>query len=971
MVMRGVFGVAPGMNFPRALMQGLIARAGQDDPAALARMTVYLNTRRMQRAVEAEMTREGARLLPRFRLVTDLTQDILMPDVPHPVSPLRRRLELTPLIEALLKREKTIAAESAVFELADSLATLMDEMQGEGVLPEAIARIDVANHSAHWQRTRDFIEIITQYFQADVTPDQQAFQRRLTLGLIDRWQVAPPEHPVIVAGSTGSRGTTRLLMWAVAALPQGVLVLPGFDFDTTPAVWAAMSDVRVGEDHPQYRYCRLLADLEQDTVAPWVSEAAPVPARNTLISLSLRPAPVTDQWMVEGRNLQDLDQATAGMTLIAAPSPRAEAVAIALVLRSAAHEGKRAALISPDRNLTRMVTAMLDQWGLNPDDSAGEPLALAPTGRFLRMVAAMRGTRITGEALLAVLKHPAMARGCDRGAHLRHTLKLEMHIREKGVAFTDALFLQTWARGFAGNEVSHWATWLAGLVQRLEQVQSLGLSQHVADHLAVVEALATGPDGTAPGNLWTTPDGEQTHVAMAGLIADADAAGEMAPGQFADILRAVLQQGEVRKQQQFHPGIMIWGTREARIQGADLVILGGLNDGIWPAVPAADPWLNRDMRLQAGLLLPERRIGLAAHDYQQAVCAPEVVLTRARRDAQAETVASRWLNRLTNLLAGLRENGGPEALAAMQARGDVWLAMAAAIDVPDQPVAPAPRPAPRPPVEHRPKQLSVTAVQRLMRDPYEIYASRVLGLNPLFPLRPQPDARLRGKVIHGILEYYVRNRPTGAEPRAHLMAAADAMLNEEVAWPTIQALWRARLERAADFFLEQDQRHGGKTVLLEERAGLTVDATGFRLTAQPDRIDVLPDGRLQIIDYKTGSAPTANQQKLFDVQLLLEACMAERGAFGDNLPSEVASVAFLVLGSKPELLETEITADLLAEVWANFQRLLGHYANPAQGYAARRALVKEDDHGTYDHLARFGEWKMTDRAVPIDVGGAT
>jgi ATP-dependent helicase/nuclease subunit B len=966
--MKGVFGLAPGMNFPRMFVHGLLQRLASDDPAALARTTIYLNTRRMLRGVEQELAATGARLLPRLKLVTDLATTAL-PDLPRPVSPLRRRLELTPLISALLTREHDLATESAVFELADSLASLMDEMYGEGVLPAAFAAIDVANHAAHWQRTQRFLQIIARYFEADATPDQLFFQRLVATKVIASWQLDPPKDPVIVAGSTGSRGTTRMLMQAVAGLPQGVLVLPGFDFDTPGPVWDAMTDAKVGEDHPQFRYRKLMELVRGSAVVPWVAQPAPVPARNRLISLSLRPAPVTDQWMVEGKNLQDLDDATAGMTLIEAWSPRAEAVGIALVMREALEQGKRSALISADRNLTRMVTSVLDGWNLRPDDSAGEPLAQAPTGRFLRMIAELIGQRITGEALLALLKHPATSGGKDRGAHLRHTLLLELHIREKGVAFPDAEFLRSWALGQADQSISVWAAWLARAIDGPVSAGSQALSAHLADHLARAEALARGPDGQDTGLLWTSVDGAPTFAVVTALMEDADAAGDVTPAQFKDILAAVLQQGDVRKQGQFHPDLTIWGTREARIQGADVVILGGLNDGIWPAAAPIDPWLNRSMRLQVGLLLPERRIGLSAHDYQQAVCAPEVVLTRAKRDAQAETVPSRWLNRLVNLLSGLKENRGPEALAGMRRRGDNWLSLATAMDRPDKRVDLAKRPAPRPPLTARPRQLSVTAIRTLMRDPYAIYARNILQLRTLQPLRPGPDPQLRGKVIHRILEVFMRNRRPHVDPRAQLLAAADAILAEDVAWPTTRAVWRVRLERAADIFLADDALYGGTPVLLEERKGLELPGIGFRLTAQPDRIDVLPDGRLRIIDYKTGNLPSENQRLIYEVQLLLEACMAEEGAFGDHLPTDVASVAYIGLGTKQDVAETDITPAILEKTWGNLQRLLARFADPAQGYTSRRALVKEADVSEFDHLARFGEWNMTDSATPENVGG--
>jgi ATP-dependent helicase/nuclease subunit B len=967
--MKGIFGLAPGLNFPRAFVDGLLARVQADDPAALARTTVYMGTRRMLRAVEQELMARGALLLPRLRLVTDLTPDFAAAARPPTVSSLRRRLELIPLVGRLMAKEGGIAAEAAIFDLADSLAKLMEEMNGEGVLPDTLNKIDVAEHAAHWQRTHRFLQITARYVGTTDAPDTQALQRLLTEQTVARWQMMPPQHPVILAGSTGSRGTTRLLMKAIADLPQGVLVLPGFDFDTPQLAWRAMSDARVGEDHPQYRYCTLMADLGLDRVANWMEQDVPVPARNKLISLSLRPAPVTDQWMVEGRLLPDLAGATAGMTLIEAPSPRAEALSIALILRAALEEGKCVSLITPDRNLTRQVTAILDGWDLRPDDSAGEPLALTATGRFLRMVAALFGQKVTGEALLALLKHPATARGGDRGEHLRHTLRLELAIRHRGIAFPDPIFLRLWAIEQAGSEADAWAEWLANLLVGIESPVTQPLSAHLSTHFGLCEALARGPSGQDVGPLWTTIDGAPTLAVLSGLIADSEAAGDVTPAQFKEILTSVLQQNDVRRQGQFHPDLMIWGPREARVQGADLVVLSGLNDGIWPSVPQEDPWLNRKMRLQVGLLLPERQIGLSAHDYQQAICAPEVVLTRARRDSQAETVASRWVNRLTNLLAGLPSNGGPEALAAMRRRGDAWLEMAGLMDTPAQRLSPAERPSPRPPVADRPRLLSVTAIRTLMRDPYDVYANRILKLRPLQPLRPGPDPQLRGQVVHRILEVFLRNRSENSAQRVQLMAAADAILAEDVAWPTTRALWRARFDRAADTFLADDALHGGRPVLLEERRGIDLPDRGLRLTAQPDRIDVLPDGRLRIIDYKTGVLPTEKQQKVYDVQLLLEACMAVRGAFGEHLPEDVASIAYVGLGSDRRIVSTIITKDILDRMWDDLHRLLACYADPAQGYASRRALVRENDVGNFDHLARYGEWGMTDLAVPQDVGG--
>jgi double-strand break repair protein AddB len=953
-----LFALPPGADFPAELVAGLLQRH-PGRPEDLARVTLILNTSRMRTRVAECLTASGARLLPRLLLVEEVASALSPLPLPPVVPPLRLRLQLSVLLDSLLRTGSTPFPRAALYDLAESLAALLDEMQGEGVSPERIAALDVGNHSAHWARTQAFLGIVTRLDGEGM--DTAARQREAILALGRSWADTPPAHPVIVAGSTGSRGTTALLMQAVARLPGSAVVLPGFDFDLPPAVWEGMDDPLTAEDHPQFRFRRLmdLLDCPPTAIRPWTTAPAPAPERNRLISLSLRPAPVTDQWLHEGKHLPDLIPATEGMTLLEAPSERVEALAIALILREAAETGTRAALITPDRNLARRVTASLDRWGIRPDDSAGRPLALSPPGRLLRQVASLTGQRLTVDALLAILKHPLVFTGeggaLGRGAHLMLTREFELHARRHGPVFPTAESLAAWAAGARLPGAADWATILADALCGPVVTAPQPLPLAVARHLQSVERLARGfaPDGT--GELWLQEAGRKAKEAMDGLVAEAGAGTDVLAIDYANLLRTVLA-GEVRETDSAHPLIAIQGTLEARVQGAELVVLGGLNDGIWPAASSPDPWLNRAMRKAAGLLLPERQIGLSAHDYQQAVAAPRVVLSRALRGAEAEAVPSRWLNRLVNLMAGLPDQQGPAALAAMKDRGDRWLAMAAAFDTPPGLAQPEPRPSPRPPIAARPKKLSVTEIKTLIRDPYAIYARHILRLNPLDPLRPEADPRLRGTVLHEILERFVRQ---GGTATADLLAIADAVLAERVAWPLARAVWRARIAKAADAFIAFSAATGGTPVLMEQKGAVTLPGLDFTLTGKPDRIDRLEDGRLLLIDYKTGDPPSPDQQKHFDKQLLLTAAMAENAAFAELGPAEVARLVFVGLKADLKIVETVLQPGEVAQVWGEFAQLIAAYARPAQGYTARRALKSERDASDYDHLSRFGEWDMT------------
>lgn len=957
-----LFALPPGVDFPAELVVGMLELLRGKPPEALARVTLIVNTQRMRRRVVECLQTRGALLLPRILLVTEVAALANLP-LPQPIPPLRRRLVLSVLLDRLLATGTTHFPRAALYDLADSLAALIEEMQGEGVAPDRIAALDVANHSAHWARTQAFLGIVTEALAGDA-PDAETVLRRAVLALGEGWATTPPEGPVILAGSTGSRGTTALLMQAIARLPRGLVVLPGFDFDLPSEIWAGMDDALSAEDHPQYRFRRAMELLgcTRDDVKAWTTTEAPDPARNRLVSLSLRPAPTTHQWLAEGPKLPDLIDATQGLTLIEAPSPRSEALAIALILRQAAEDGTRAALISPDRNLTRRVTAALDRWGIRPDDSAGRPLALSAPGRLMRQVAGLFGQKLTADALLALLKHPLAFTGADRGPHLILSREFELHLRRNGPAFPTANSLSEWARQSGIAQAETWAVIVADTLCGHEAVGRQTLADFIALHLRLATRLAAGFDPTGSGALWEKAAGEAALKAVAELQAEASAAGEMTPFDYAGLFLGMLQRHDVRETESVHPGIMIWGTLESRVQGADLVILGGLNDGIWPAQPPADPWLNRAMRKEAGLLLPERRIGLSAHDYQQAVAAPRVILSRAKRGAEAETVPSRWLNRLVNLMDGLPDRHGPDALAAMRGRGNDWLRLAEAFDQAPRAVA-TPRPSPRPPVASRPRKLSVTEIKTLIRDPYAIYARHVLKLRPLDPLRPQADPRLRGEVLHRILEIFLRR---GGGDRSTLMAIADAVLAEQVAWPLARTIWHSRLAKAAGGFLAFSASTGGEPVLLEERGALALPGLDFTLTGKPDRIDRLEDGRLLLIDYKTGAPPSKDEQEHFDKQLLLLAAMAEGGAFKGLTAEEVARVVYFGVKADEKPAVIDLEPGKVAAVWEEFGRLMRNFARPAQGYTARRAMQKSNHPSDYDHLSRFGEWDMTDTPVPED-----
>ncbi len=972
-----IYALPPGADFPAVMAETLRDRYAAQPPEAFARVRVLVNARRMQRRLKDLLSDGTPRLLPQIGLVTEL--DVLLPgaDLPLPDSTLRRRLELGSLVSALIDTDPTLAPRAAIADLAQSLNQLLEELGSEGVTPEDIGKLDPLDETGHWARSLRFLDIIGQYVEATqdalLNPEQR--RRRLVGLLAKAWSTHPPKDPIVIAGSTGSRGTTLDLMEHVARLPAGVLVLPGFDFNLPDTVWSTLQQSRAHEDHPQYRYARLLSrlGLTRDAVIPL---AGPVPSdsRNALISLSLRPAPVTHQWMTEGPGLDDMRDTTAGLTLIQAPDQREEALAIAIAIREALENGKVAALISPDRTLGRRVSAALSRWDITADDSSGQPLSLTAPGRFLRQIGRMIGKPVPTAELVALLKHPLTHSGGD--ARKTHTLianALELYLRQKGVAVVDGDVLERFALD-ADEETKRWCDWLSDLTATLAATPEPRLKTNLSHHIGLAERLASGPrDGT--GELWEKGPGREATKLVESFRREESFDQ---PLGFADYLRYFEQalMGEsYRNSDDSRSDVMIWGTLEARVQGADFVVLGGLNEGIWPEQPAADPWLNRRMRTKLGLLLPERQIGLSAHDYQQAIGSQTVVLARAQRNADSETVPSRWLNRLMNLMKGVPERHGPEALASMVARGDRLLDIGRALERPVAEVPAAARPCPAPPSDVRPKSYAITELSKLVRDPYAIYARRILRIRPLNPLVPEADARLRGILFHDILEQFSKSTDTDGDAlHAALLDVAHDTL-EDLPWPATGLQWRAQIDAIADRLVQNELRRRGEGDLIaaETKGKMTVPGTDFVLDGRADRIDRNREtGGLVIFDYKT-TIPKEAVIRAFDPQLLVEAVMAENGCF-ENVPAApVERIEYIALSRNADDAQYHIggtgkkSFDIVS-IPAQLAELLTSFAQTERGYAARRAVQTQTFEGDYDHLARYGEWDDSADPDPERIG---
>ena len=982
-----VYTVPPYDSFVDALASGILSGRAvpldPGDPLALSRLTILLPTRRACRALGLAFLRAApgrALLLPRIRPLGDIDEDEMSigdeddATLPDAASLLERRLLLARLIQRLGETPggAALAGVGSVDQaarLAQALAGLLDEIQIARIDPHGLAALAPEEYAAHWQQVLRFLSLITDRWPTILAEREQmdpaARRNALLETLARRWEAEPPAYPVIGAGSTGSVPATRDLLAAIARLPQGMVVLPGLDRQADDETWEA-----IGPTHPQYALKGLLAHIgvARGDVQPWPGDegdgAGATCARSRLIADAMRPAETITAWRAlpprGPEALRDLHR-------VDCASPQEEAGVIAIVMRRTLETpGRTAALVTMDRALARRVAAELRRWEIAVDDSAGVPLGETAPGSFLRLTARMIAEEAAPVPLLAALKHPLAAGGMAPGAWRRSVRAMERAILRGPRP----------APGFAGLRAAvkgddpAMGRWLARLEEGAAPFAALmaqpgaALGDLVQVHVEFAEWLAATDEEGGPARLWSDEAGEQAARFVAGLADAAPALPPVAPAHYPALLDALMEDHVVRPLFGRHPRLQIWGPLEARLQHADCMILGGLNEGVWPPAAAGDPWMSRPMRADFGLPPPELRIGLSAHDFVQCCGAVEVYLTRARRIEGTPTIPSRWLQRLDALLAG--EPGDRAPLRSME---PALLAWWAALDRPAEPAGPIPAPAPAPPLASRPRQLSVTRVETWIADPYSIYARSILRLKPLDPIDADPSAAERGSIIHRILDAFVRTHPDAlpADAEERLLTLGRAQFQAAGAPPGVLAFWWPRFERIVRWFLETERarRPALQPLGTEVEGALDLDAPGgsFRLTAKADRIDRGGMGALEIIDYKTGAIPRKSHVRDGrSPQLSLEAAIAAAGGFAGVDAAEIAALAYWKLSGAE--IAGEITAigddaeTLAQEAAAGLQALVARFDDPATPYhpVPRPALAPRWN--DYAHLARHKEWSV-------------
>ena len=988
-----LFTIDPSVSFVDALAEGLIFEAAAD-PLALSRMTILVPNRRAQRSLQEAFLRkleQRTSLLPVMRPIGDVDEDEITflgagagldpSELKPAISPMRRQVMLMRQVVAWGGLDQSLAPAQA-WRLAAELARFMDQIDTAGIPYDGLADLVPEGLAHHWGITLDFLNIVTQAWpeilKAEGAENPAVRRDKMLRMMAAAWQASPPPGPIIAAGSTGSIPATAELLSVVAHLQNGRVVLPGFDTSMDDACWAQLDASRPQSfTHPQAAMKNLIETMgaSRHEVETWPhAQSAKHAMRSEFLRTALLPPDLTKGWRATAyKDFPDTDLFK-GFEAIIAPTRREEADAIAVLMRETLETpGKTAALVTPDRQLARHVRASLTRWSIEIDDSGGDRALNTMPGRFLGLIAQAVSDNFAPVPLLGLLQHPLSSIGLERAAYLEFIRRLDRHVFRGVRSAGGAAGLMARAAVVAADSKNTFSQddtlllkaaldALAPLTHAFENEASL--QAVLRAHIGAAEALAVTNEQPNGERIWQGEAGRALADGLADLVTETAALQDISQDGYAALFAEMLAPVTVRPVWRRHPRLSIWGPLEARLQRADVMIVGGLNEGVWPGEMANDPWMNRPMRAEFGLPPLEQRIGQSAHDFLQAASGGRVYITRSEKVDGSPAVPSRWWFRL-------------EALAGREVpRAQKYIDWAQALAATNRAAALAP-PAPTPPVAARPKQLSVTQVETWMRDPYGLYANKILGLRTLDAIDDRPSAATKGTLLHEALErFLLEDGPKyEAEGLERLIAVGRRVFEPVLTQPTVYAFWWPRFEHIAHWFVENEKRRAEtyEVAAIERHAVAEVPGTDFALVAKADRIDRKRDtGALEVIDYKTGNIPTAKRVAAgFAPQLPLEAWLAEVGGFTGLAAAVVDDLIYWELkGGEPVQRQVKPVKDVphtVATALEGLQKLVEEFSKPATPYLSN-PRPNEAGYGDYDHLARVKEWRGGQNPFDDDEG---
>jgi ATP-dependent helicase/nuclease subunit B len=854
--------------------------------------------------------------------------------------------------------------------VADNLQSFLDEVEKEGVNLDDLAQIDDGEMASHKQQILQFLQYFSSIWQNSLLKKgliSDAKKRNLMLNnFSNHLQKNGSKFSIIAAGSTGSVFAASKLLKTIADLENGSVVLFGLDQDLDDKIWE-----KISENHPQFMLKKLIERLGivKNDVKNIGGASGFV---EKLCSRAMLPADFIDGWKFENKEFDEKKE----YLKIETENEFDEAKIIAFQLREILEEkGKTAALISNDKNINQLVKANLSAWQIEIDDSSSSNLAESEIVNFLFLISEFVENDFSALNLLSILKHPLAS---FRGELLR---VLEMDILRDVVKFAD---FDDLILNVENDDLKKWLGEIADILKPL--IVELGKKKIdfrnvVRVHFECFEGLSEKRDLNYKAPYQESGDKRKTHeipcqarddehidrlpvldtgsretqqniqgkkefLNFINEISNSKVKFECESESYNRLLQNFLKNYQYRKTGNFHPRLQILSTMEARLMSFDLVIVAGLCEGSFPS-SASEDWLGSKIRNEIGMPTKSRKIGIESYDFCNYLGGKKVVLFYPKSQNNSPTIKSRFLLKLETILKinGWNEflQNGEEYLEILKISKNDQIQKVRANPKPSQNLT----------------KISATDISKWMRNPYSIYAKRILKLKPLKKIEQEASFAEFGNFVHKSLEEFIRNYP-----KIDLTEYAKKIFSQYFPDNTSRLLWWPKFENIAEWFIKQENIVRGdlKESFVEVEAEMIIQ--NVILSTKIDRINLYQDGSFEIIDYKTGQLPKIKEiESGIEPQLAVEAFILSCGEI-KNYPQlngkidveKITNLQYQNLkgNNKNDITDLKNSQDLIDGAEDGIFRILNMFADSKHGYvcAPNFDLYKQDD---YWHLGRIEE----------------
>ena len=957
-----IYNIQASKSFLQSLITGIIAKFGSD-PIDICKIKILLPTKRACRMFDEtylEMMDYKPCVIPKTYPIGDLGEDEIIIEnflqeapefylkVRSPISDFEQHIILAKLIQKHHKTKKLNLLDS--MDLATSLISFYADFKRDEIEFSELNKLEMFDISEGWQEMLEFLKIVTEeypkYLLSIKKSDPVTYRNYLINMMSEIWQKNPPSHPVIIAGSTGSIAVTRKLIKTIYSMKNGYVILPSVDLSLDEETWNILDLT-----HPGYMLKQLLdyVGIDRNDVIEW--DGSTINEENAkFMHAVFTPSFLTYKWHLLEKNLKPHN-----FKLIECEKLSSEAQVISLIIRDFIEEdaSKKAIIVTNNQDLAKIIRTYVKRWDLNIENSAGDKISETKIGKIFTLAAEMLNSNFEASETLALLKH-VLDSDDDKLSLFEkivfRDLKLKNGLNSIYKKLEQDPEILLWFKDFIarGSEFISYRN------------KTSNFNEILIAHIKFIENIYGGREKLYQGKI-----GEKFHACLTMLLGVSEQINKVSFSEYSRIFQNFMNSQTIRIPDNTYPNIKILSPIEARHIDADLVIIAGVNETVWPRSIPTNPWMSKAMRKELGLSPEEHIISLSAHDFYKLCHMKNVIITYSNYIDGSPSTPSRWIQRIRALAEYLSIENDLKP-------DKPFLEWARAIDFSGK-YEPISAPSPVPALNIRPRKLSVTQIEKLIRNPYAIYASSILNLKKLTPLEKEPDNADFGSFIHKVLDSYNKQYDKISDNHEEFLLNIAKKILEDYREFEIYDFWRQRFLNISKWFLEYDSKERKNHQIYSEISGKISFETAngpFTLTAKADRIAIDKYDNISIIDYKTGYLPSLHDSNNFlSPQLSLEGLIATRNGFKSldiGVNYSITSLTYILLKASEnssEIRHIKNSEDAGEEMQQfitltshNLQELILKYDNPATSYQAYPDKKIAPSYDDYEHLSRVKEW---------------